>query len=94
MDLADVNAPGEDARLSTYWTSMKKLVLLVLAVSLSLSGLMAQSVTSLLKGGAPAPAPTPASADPLGRDTPSGTVLGFLRRSKVETNEPPPIICR
>ncbi|HYW39331.1 MAG TPA: mechanosensitive ion channel family protein [Terriglobales bacterium] len=61
---------------------MKKLALLVLVVSLSLHGLMAQSVTSLLPGGAPAQAPTPASADLLGRDTPSGTVLGFLKTAQ------------
>jgi MscS family membrane protein len=56
---------------------MKKLALLVLVVSFSLHGLMAQSVTSLL-GGTHAQTPTPASADPLGRETPSGTVYGFL----------------
>jgi MscS family membrane protein len=38
---------------------------------------MAQSVTSLL-GGTHAQTPTPAPADPLGRETPSGTVYGFL----------------
>ncbi len=60
---------------------MKKLALLILAVSLSLPGLMAQSVSSLLKG-TPAQEPTPASADQLGRDTPSGTVLGFLQAAQ------------
>ncbi len=59
---------------------MRKLALLLLAVSLSLHGLMAQSVSSLLKSGAPEP--TPASADQLGRDTPSGTVLGFLQAAQ------------
>ena len=63
-------------------TSMKKLALLILVVSLSLHGMMAQSVNSLLKGGTPTQAPTPASADPLGRDTPSGTVLGFLQAAQ------------
>jgi MscS family membrane protein len=66
---------------------MKKLALLILAVSISLPGLMAQSsvaqsVTSLLQSGAQAQAPTPASADPLGRDTPSGTVVGFLQAAQ------------
>ncbi|MGD0791915.1 MAG: mechanosensitive ion channel family protein [Terriglobales bacterium] len=61
---------------------MKKLALLVLVVSISLRGLMAQSVTSLLNAGAQAQAPTPAAPDPLGRDTPSGTVLGFLQSAQ------------
>jgi MscS family membrane protein len=71
---------------------MKKLALLVLVVSLSLHGLMAQSliaqsllaqsVTSLLSGGAQAQAPTPASADELGRGTPSGAVVGFLKAAQ------------
>jgi MscS family membrane protein len=61
---------------------MKKLALLVFVVSISLHGLMAQSVTSLLKGGTQAQEPAPASADPLGRDTPSGTVLGFLQAAQ------------
>jgi MscS family membrane protein len=60
---------------------MKKLALFILVVSLSLLGL-AQSVTSLLKAGPQTQAPTPASADPLGRDTPSGTVLGFLQAAQ------------
>jgi MscS family membrane protein len=59
---------------------MKKVALLVLVVSISLHGLMAQSVTSLLPGGAQTP--TPASADALGRETPSGTVLGFLQAAQ------------
>ncbi len=61
---------------------MKKLALLVLVVSLSLHGLMAQSVTSLLPGGAQAQAPTPAPTDELGRGTPTGTVLGFLQTAQ------------
>src|SRR5882762_9582381 len=61
---------------------MKKLVLLVLVVSFSLHGLMAQSVTSLLQGRTQAQEPTPATADPLGRETPSGTVLGFLQAAQ------------
>ncbi len=65
---------------------MKKLALLVLVVSISLHGVMAQSVsqsvTRLMQGGAPAQTPTVASADQLGRDTPSGTVLGFLQAAQ------------
>ena len=60
--------------------SMKKLALLVLVVAFSLPGLMAQSVNSLLKAGEQTA--TPASADPLGRETPSGTVLGFLQAAQ------------
>ena len=63
-------------------TSMKKLALLVLGISISLHGLTAQSVTSLLKGGTQPQEPTSASADPLGRNTPSGTVLGFLQSAQ------------
>src|SRR5258708_7151763 len=61
---------------------MKKLALWVLVVSFSLHGLMPQSVTSLLQGRAQAQEPTAASADPLGRETPSGTVLGFLQAAQ------------
>ncbi len=68
-------------------TMMRKLALLVLVVSVSLCGLMAQSllaqsVTSLLPGGAQAQAATPAPADELGRGTPSGAVLGFLQTAQ------------
>jgi len=63
-------------------TSMKKLALLILVIFLSVHGLIAQSAISLLKAGTPAQTPTPASADPLGRDTPSGTVLGFLQAAQ------------
>src|SRR6202158_2113175 len=78
---------GEGARPHTpgsplTGTSMKKLRLLVLVVSFSLHGLMAQSVTSLLQSGTQVQTPTPASADPLGRETPSGTVLGFLQAAQ------------
>jgi len=55
---------------------------LVLLVSASLHGLMAQSVTSLLPGGAQDQAATPAAADELGRGTPSGAVLGFLHTAQ------------
>ena len=65
---------------------MKKLALLVLIVCASLLGpmpapLAAQSVTSLLPGGAQAQAPT-APADELGRGTPSGAVVGFLQAAQ------------
>jgi MscS family membrane protein len=58
---------------------MKKLVLLVFIFLFSLSTLPAQSVGRLLKGASPAPEPAPAQGDSLGRDTPSGTVFGFLQ---------------
>ncbi len=66
---------------------MKKLTFLLLVVCLSFQGLrapslLAQSVTSLLKPGNQAPVPGPGFADPLGRDTPSGTVLGFLQAAQ------------
>ncbi len=41
-----------------------------------------QSVTSLLKGGGQAQTLTSTSADTLGRETPSGTVLGFLQAAQ------------
>ena len=43
---------------------------------------MAQSVTSLPKAGGLTQEPTQASADALGRETPSGTVLGFLQAAQ------------
>ncbi len=61
---------------------MKKLALLVLLICIFLRGLVAQSVTSLLPGGAHALGTASASADQLGRDTPSGTVLGFLQTAQ------------
>jgi len=76
--------PGGDARLFIYFTlngpSMKKLALLVLVVSLSLHGLKAQSVPGLKPGGKNQEGST--ATDPLGRDTPSGTVLGFLEAAQ------------
>ena len=63
-------------------TSMKKLFPLLLALSLSAHTLAAQSLvaqlSNLLKPTAPAASAT-SSSDPLGRTTPSGTVLGFLQ---------------
>jgi MscS family membrane protein len=68
-------------------TSMKKLALLVLVVFLSLHGLMAQSVSSLLQGGTQTQTPTPASGDPLGRDTPRGSVVGFLQAAQTGSSK-------
>jgi len=63
---------------------MKKLARLILATAIAVSGFAhhsaAQSVTSLLPGAAPAP--TPGATDQLGRDTPSGAVLGFLQQAQ------------
>jgi len=58
---------------------MKKLSFLILLVSICANTLTAQSVTGLLKGGSQSPEPATVSADPLGRETPSGTVFGFLQ---------------
>jgi MscS family membrane protein len=58
---------------------MKKLSLLVLLLSISANTLQAQSVPGLLKGVSPSPEPAATQADPLGRETPSGTVFGFLQ---------------
>jgi MscS family membrane protein len=57
---------------------MKRSALWVLIVVLSATGLGAQSVGSLL-GGKQAPGAASAATDPLGRSTPSGTVVGFLQ---------------
>ncbi len=67
---------------------MKKLafVLIVFACAFILgpkpAPLAAQSVPTLLKTAPTASAPTPSSADPLGRSTPSGTVFGFLQAAQ------------
>lgn len=63
---------------------MKKLARLILLASIFIfiQGLAAQSVTSLLSGGAQPPVATSTSADQLGRGTPSGTVLGFLQATQ------------
>src|ERR1700676_3789731 len=68
---------------------MKKLALLVLVVSFALPGLMAQSVNSLLKAGAPTQETAPATPDALGRETPSGTVLGFLQAAQARNYKAP-----
>ena len=60
---------------------MKKTALLLLILVASASGLAAQSVTGLLTGTTPKNASSN-STDPLGRETPSGTVLGFLQAAQ------------
>ena len=55
---------------------MKKALLIILFLSAGLHLLAAQSVSTLLKGVSP---DSNTTADPLGRDTPSGTVVGFLQ---------------
>jgi len=57
---------------------MKKFALLIFVVAICASSLVAQSVSDLLSG-TQAHAQPPAPADPLGRTTPSGTVVGFLQ---------------
>jgi MscS family membrane protein len=74
--------PGAPLTGTAYLKTMKKLAPLVLVVFLSFQSLVAQSVTSLLPGGAQPPAATPAPADQLGRGSPSGTVLGFLQAAQ------------
>jgi MscS family membrane protein len=63
---------------------MKKLALLFLVVFVSLRGSMAQSVAQSVTKvlGATTPAPSSPSTDPLGRNTPSGTVFGFLQAAQ------------
>jgi MscS family membrane protein len=60
---------------------MKKSALFVLILFVLITGLVAQSVTGLL-GGAQAKTSSATSNDPLGRSTPSGTVLGFLQSAQ------------
>ncbi len=60
---------------------MKKLLLLAVLATAFLATLSAQSLPGVLKGVPPVQEPvTP--ADPLGRDTPSGTVFGFLQAAQ------------
>src|SRR5580765_2242246 len=58
---------------------MKKLSLLILLACIFANPVLAQSVNGLLRGGSQTPEPAAAQADPLGRETPSGTVFGFLQ---------------
>jgi MscS family membrane protein len=60
---------------------MKKLPLLVAILSIALNAPTAQLVPGLTNPTAATQAPA-AAADPLGRDTPSGTVLGFLQAAQ------------
>ena len=62
---------------------MKKLLLAILIVSFFSTNLLAQAaaVSKALQGGG-APAPSHTSPDQLGRDTPSGTVVGFLQTAQ------------
>jgi len=60
---------------------MKKSALLFLLLIVSASTVYAQSVTGLLTG-SNAKNASSASTDPLGRNTPSGTVLGFLQAAQ------------
>ncbi|MGA9353829.1 MAG: mechanosensitive ion channel family protein [Terriglobales bacterium] len=62
---------------------MKKFAFLLLILVAATSCLAAQSVTSLV-GGASAKNATSASTDTLGRQTPSGTALGFLQAAQSE----------
>ena len=61
---------------------MKRLPLLILLVSLCSLKLTAQLLPGTTKAGTQTQEPATAPADPLGRDTPSGTVLGFLQAAQ------------
>jgi MscS family membrane protein len=58
---------------------MKKFVRLIFVLAFSTAILVGQSVTGLLTGAQQTHAQAPAQTDPLGRTTPSGTVVGFLQ---------------
>jgi len=60
---------------------MKKLPLLVLLLAIPFTSFAAQLLPGAGRASAPAQ-DTSASPDPLGRDTPSGTVLGFLQAAQ------------
>jgi len=60
---------------------MKKLPLVVVILSIALYASAAQLVPGLTNPTSATQAPA-AAADPLGRDTPSGTVLGFLQAAQ------------
>jgi MscS family membrane protein len=65
---------------------MKKFLLLVLFLSICTNALPGQSIANQLKGVAP-PEPATATTDPLGRETPSGTVFGFLQVEQEGNNK-------
>jgi MscS family membrane protein len=71
----------DEAWLIATRSKMKRVALLLSVFALLSSGFAAQSVTGLLTG-APAQNASSTSADALGRDTPSGTVLGFLQTAQ------------
>ncbi len=71
----------DGARSILTLAKMKKSALLFLILIAATAGLGAQSVTGLLTGTSAQNSPSK-SADPLGRDTPSGTVLGFLQTAQ------------
>jgi MscS family membrane protein len=66
---------------------MKKSLLLVLFLSISTNALVAQSIATQLKSAAQSPEPATATTDPLGRETPSGTVFGFLQVAQEGNNK-------
>ena len=55
---------------------MKKFSLTILVLPIILNTLLAQSIPGLLKGAPQSPEPATAQTDPLGRETPSGTING------------------
>ena len=61
---------------------MKKLSHIALLLPLILGTVMAQSIPNLLTPVTPPPNNSSAATDPLGRNTPSGTVLGFLQAAQ------------
>jgi MscS family membrane protein len=61
---------------------MKRLLLLILLVSLCSVKVTAQLLPNATKAGTQSQEPAPAPADSLGRDTPSGTVFGFLQEAQ------------
>ncbi len=60
--------------------ALNKLILPTLVVCLAWSAVEAQSLSNVLQGNAANPAPT--HTDSLGRDTPSGAVVGFLQAAQ------------
>lgn len=61
---------------------MKRLSLSVILLHITLTAVLAQSVSGLLKPAPAGPDSNSANSDPLGRETPSGTVLGFLQAAQ------------
>jgi MscS family membrane protein len=69
-------------RRTTLAGGVKGLIPLMLAVCVSWSALEAQSLSNVLKRSSPAQATAATAIDSLGRDTPSGTVVGFLQAAQ------------